>query len=64
MSTSNREVEFFEDEAGEWRWRVRSGNGKIVAIPGEGFGSKAAAVKAFRQAVVVMVSALDRSHLG
>jgi uncharacterized protein YegP (UPF0339 family) len=58
-----REVEFFEDEAGEWRWRVKSGNGRIVAIPGEGFATRAAAVKAFNHAVIVMVSAQDRNRL-
>jgi uncharacterized protein YegP (UPF0339 family) len=58
-----REVEFFQDEAGEWRWRAISGNGKIVAIPGEGFSSKAAAVKAFHKAVDVMVAAQARHRL-
>jgi uncharacterized protein YegP (UPF0339 family) len=51
-----REIEFFQDEAGEWRWRLKSGNGQIVAIPGEGYKSRSAAVKAFRQAQAIMES--------
>lgn len=29
--------ELFKDAAGEWRWRLRAGNGKIVATSGEGY---------------------------
>jgi uncharacterized protein YegP (UPF0339 family) len=31
------EVQLFKDESGEWRWRRRSENGKIVATSGEGY---------------------------
>ena len=33
--------EVYEDRAGEWRWRLRSGNNvDIVATSGEGYDSK------------------------
>lgn len=39
-------VEFFEDAAGEHRWRVRASNGELMATSGEGF--KGGASKAER----------------
>jgi large subunit ribosomal protein L21 len=38
--------EIFEDKAGQWRWRLRAANGELVAIPEQGFASKAGVVKA------------------
>jgi len=35
--------EIFRDVRGEYRWRLRSANGQIFAIGGEGFTTKAAA---------------------
>lgn len=46
MSTDNT-VWFYEDKAGEWRWRLVAGNGQIVAVPGEGFGSMSDAKRAW-----------------
>ena len=33
-------IEIYEDTAGEWRWRLKAANGKIVATGGEGFVTK------------------------
>lgn len=33
--------EVFKDAKGEWRWRLRSGNNKIIATSGEGYKNKA-----------------------
>jgi uncharacterized protein YegP (UPF0339 family) len=33
-------VQVYEDRAGEWRWRLRHRNGRIVADSGEGDGSR------------------------
>lgn len=33
-------IEIYVDSAGEWRWRLRSPNGRTVAASGEGFSSK------------------------
>jgi uncharacterized protein YegP (UPF0339 family) len=35
-----RTVEIFEDEAGEWRWRLRARNGQVQATSGEAFDSQ------------------------
>ena len=29
--------ETFKDAAGEFRWRLKAGNGQVVAVPGEGY---------------------------
>ncbi len=38
--------EIFEDNAGEWRWRLVSSNGEIIADSGEGYASKSGAREA------------------
>lgn len=32
--------EVYEDNAGEWRWRLVATNGNIIADSGEGYASK------------------------
>ncbi len=29
--------ELYRDRRGEWRWRFRAGNGKIIAVSSEGY---------------------------
>jgi uncharacterized protein YegP (UPF0339 family) len=41
-----RRFEAYEDENGNWRWRLWSNNGKIVASSGEAFSSQAGALQA------------------
>ena len=36
--------EVYEDRAGEYRWRLKAGNGQVVAS-GEGYDTKAAAIR-------------------
>jgi large subunit ribosomal protein L21 len=38
--------EIYEDKSGEWRWRLRAGNGELLAVPEQGFASKAGVVRA------------------
>ncbi len=38
--------EIYEDKAGKWRWRLRASNGELLAIPEQGYASKAGVVKA------------------
>lgn len=33
-------IEIFQDRAGEWRWRLRAPNGRILADGSEGYSSK------------------------
>lgn len=51
-------VEFYEDEAGEWRWRVRGANNEIV-LPPEGHTSEADAVRAFVRSVALALDAME-----
>lgn len=32
-------LDVYEDSAGEWRWRVVAGNGRVIAASGESFAS-------------------------
>ncbi len=32
--------EIYKDSRGEWRWRLRSSNGNIIADSGEGYASR------------------------
>lgn len=50
-------VEFFEDDKGEWRWRVKAANGEIVAT-GEGHTREGDAVRAFYTAEDIMTDAM------
>ena len=38
--------EIYEDKSGDWRWRLRASNGELVAVPEQGFTSKAGVVRA------------------
>ncbi len=38
-------AEIFEDKRGEWRWRLISSNGRIVADSGEGYKNKSECYK-------------------
>lgn len=33
--------ELYTDSAGEFRWRLRAGNGKVIATSGEGYAARA-----------------------
>ena len=37
--------EIYEDSSGHWRWRLNASNGEILAIPEQGFASKAGVIK-------------------
>lgn len=39
-------VDLYEDKAGGWRWRLRAGNGKIVADGAEAYSSRKKALDA------------------
>ena len=32
--------QLYKDKAGEWRWRLRANNGRIIADSGEGYTKK------------------------
>lgn len=39
----------YQDDAGQWRWRLQSVNGRILADSGEGYTRKASAARAVRK---------------
>jgi uncharacterized protein YegP (UPF0339 family) len=43
LETGDAAFEIFEDEAGEYRWRLRRRNGDIMADSGEGYASRSGA---------------------
>jgi uncharacterized protein YegP (UPF0339 family) len=45
LTTGGDRVHIYRDDAGEWRWQVRAGNGEIVGS-GEGHPSRGDAVAA------------------
>lgn len=42
-------VTVYQDDAGEWRWRRRSANGRTVADGAEGYARKDGALRAARR---------------
>lgn len=44
-------LEFYVDDAGFHRWRIRAGNGEIVAASSEGFATKQKAEENYRLTV-------------
>ena len=40
MSKRTPRIFVYRDRKGEWRWRLKSANGKIVAESGEGYKRK------------------------
>lgn len=38
--------EIYKDSAGEYRWRLKAGNGKVIADSGEGYVEKSDCVEA------------------
>jgi len=39
-------VEIYRDNSGDWRWRAKAGNNRIVADSGEGYTTKGGAMEA------------------
>lgn len=40
--------ELYKADNGEWRWRVKAANGKVIDASSEGFSSKAKALNNYR----------------
>lgn len=41
----------YRDRKGEWRWRMRAANNRVVADSGEGYTRRSSALRAFRMFV-------------
>lgn len=57
---ASAEYELYEDDAGEWRWRLRHRNGEVIADSGEGYTRKENARKGIDS---VRENAMDADHL-
>ncbi len=40
MSAPHPHFDIYQDKGGDWRWRLRARNGRIVADSAEGYASK------------------------
>lgn len=45
LDIGNAAFEVYEDSAGEYRWRLRHRNGNILSDSGEGYDSRAGAIR-------------------
>lgn len=50
-------ITIYEDSGGEWRWRLRAGNGETVADSAEGYDSRYNAERAVHNLRVLLPSA-------
>lgn len=48
--------EIYQDKRGEWRWRLRHSNGRIMADSGEGYSRRSDCRKGFDR-VAAMIAA-------
>lgn len=60
MSAAHAHFEIYKDTRGEWRWRLRARNGRIVADSAEGYASK----RNVTRAVTDMRGAVDCARAG
>lgn len=60
MSEHRGHFEVYSDRAGDWRWRLRAGNGRIVADSGEGYASR----RNVKRAITSFYDAADTARLG
>lgn len=60
MTGSHPKLVTFRDKAGEWRWSLKARNGKIVADSGEGYSSRANAIRAAERVSGLIAEALNR----
>lgn len=56
---SKATVAVYQDEAGEWRWRLDLGNHKKFAASGESFDSRANAWRAAERMAQVLVERIE-----
>ena len=52
-------IEVYKDKKGEWRWRVRARNGRVLADSGEGYKRKRQCVHAIIAMAGIMWSVVD-----
>ena len=63
LRQTTERIEFYEDAAHEYRWRLIGGNGEPVAASSEGFDSEQGAVKNARLTAVKLTAILKNNEL-
>ncbi len=63
-SKGGRPFEIFQDDAGEWRWRLAAKNGEAIARSEEGFASKASAIKSLDSVRRFTAEATEHTEVG
>lgn len=58
MTEKRAHFEIYQDTSGDWRWRLRAANGRIVADSAEGYASKRNAKRAVMSTLDATESAL------
>ena len=53
-------IMFYKDKQGEWRWRLKARNGKVLADSGEGYKRYAGAEKGARAMIKIILVAYER----
>lgn len=54
--------EKYQDESGEWRWRLRDDNNRIIAESGEGYDSEANVDRAVENVIHKSGESLDKGE--
>jgi uncharacterized protein YegP (UPF0339 family) len=54
VSAARLTLAVYRDAAGEWRWRLKARNGRVLGDSGEGYTRRASAVRAAKGAVRAM----------
>lgn len=46
-------IEIYQDRGGQWRWRMRAVNGRIIAVSSEGYRNKEDMLEALQMVVAI-----------
>lgn len=57
-------LQTFQDESGQWRWRLKAANGRKASTSGESFTRESDAKRAARKACALMVEIWDNMPSG
>ncbi len=63
MSDRAARFEVYSDAVGDWRWRLRAGNGRIVADSAEGYASRRNVFRALNDIAMHVAEAAERGSV-
>jgi uncharacterized protein YegP (UPF0339 family) len=59
---SKATFDLYEDDAGEWRWRLVHDNGNVIADGGQGYSSRRTALRGIRSVKTNVLEAPIEEH--